>query len=81
MTISVKQYRTAEPLSNENIAARLGLSLKDPFGNRYGFSGFYRGLEWVGGKANDTTFTITIRRGAEDLHTKAEKFASFVGEA
>ncbi len=81
MSVSVKRYETPAPMSNEEIARHLGVSLNDPDGNPYGFTGFWRGDEWVGGKSNDTQFTVTLRKGAENLHAKAAEFATFVGEA
>ena len=76
MSVSVKRYKTDAPMSNSEIARRLGVTC----GERI-FSGFYREDEWIGGKADADVFTVTLRRGAEDLHTKAAEFATFIGES
>jgi hypothetical protein len=81
MSLSVKTYRTSGQMSNEEIAKRLGVSLQNPHGSLHVFSGFWRGNEWIGGKADSCQFTITLRKGAEELHKKAEVFATFVGES
>lgn len=64
-------------MSNEEIARRLGVSLDVS----QGFSGFYLGHLWIGGKTNDREFTITLRDCAAPFRQKAASFATCYGES
>lgn len=76
MTHSVKNYTLTEPMSNEEVAKRLGVSC-----DSRSFTGFYLDDQWVGGRHDQRSFTVSLRPDTEHLHQKAAEFATFSHES
>lgn len=75
MVVSVRNYKLRSPMSNQEIAQKLGISFY--YGKHFGL--FLNG-HWVGGIPDLNSFTLSLSV-PEHLHKTAEKFATFTHES